>query len=146
MEQIIETFGIDGKLIMTQVFNFALLAVALTYFLYKPILKMLANREEQIEQGIKDSEDAAKSKASAYEEKKGILASAHKDAEEVGVNAKNFADEKAVEISAEAQIKSENIIKNAELKSAEIKEQARKDSESEIAKIAILTAEKVLRS
>jgi len=32
------------------------------------------------------------------------------------------------------------------LKSAELKEQARKDSEAEIAKLAVLAAEKVLRN
>jgi len=145
MEQLITAFGIDAKLIIIQILNFGILAGLLTYFLYKPLLNILKQREEKIAQGIRDAEGAAKAKASADEEKKGILSIAHKDAAEVGAKAKAYADEKAVAIAAEAQIKAESIVKNAEAKSEEIKEQARKDSEAEVAKLAVLAAEKVLK-
>lgn len=145
MEQLLEAFGIDGKLIIIQVFNFGILMLALTYFLYKPVLNMLQTREEKIVQGIKDAEDAAKAKASADEEKKVILATANKDAEGVAANAKQYADEKAAAIVADAQTKAEGIVKDAEGKGAEIKAQAQKESEAEIAKLAVLAAEKVLK-
>ena len=103
MEQLITAFGIDVKLIIIQILNFGVLLGLLGYFLYKPILAMLATREEKIAQGMKDAEDAAKAKASADEEKKGILSSAHKDAEEVSAKAKTYADEKASEIATQAQ-------------------------------------------
>lgn len=146
MEQLIQAFGIDAKLIIIQLLNFGILAGLLTYFLYKPLLNILKQREEKIAQGMKDAEGAAKAKASADEEKRGILSIAHKDAEEVSAKAKTYADEKAVVIAAEAQTKAESIIKNAEAKSDEMKQQARKDSEAEIAKLAVLAAEKVLRT
>lgn len=146
MEQLIQAFGIDVKLIIIQLLNFGILAGLLTYFLYKPLLNIIKKREEKITQGMKDAEDAAVAKSSADEEKKGILSAAHKDAEEVGVKAKSYADEKAVAIASEAQVKAEGIIQNAEAKSTEIKEQARKDSEAEIAKLSVLAAEKVLKS
>jgi F-type H+-transporting ATPase subunit b len=146
MEQLIQAFGIDAKLIIIQLLNFGILAGLLTYFLYKPLLNILKQREEKIAQGMKDAEGAAKAKASADEEKRGILSIAHKDAEEVSAKAKTYADEKAVVIAAEAQTKAESIIKNAEAKSEEMKQQARKDSEAEIAKLAVLAAEKVLRT
>ncbi|MFT5849838.1 MAG: F-type H+-transporting ATPase subunit b [Patiriisocius sp.] len=146
MDQLIQAFGIDVKLIIIQLLNFGILLGLLVYFLYKPLLKVLAAREEKIAQGIKDAESAAAAKATADEEKKGILSMAHKNAEEVGAKAKNYADEKAGEIAAEAQTKAESIIKNAEAKSVEMKEQARKDSEAEIAKLAVLAAEKVLKA
>ena len=145
MDQLIQAFGIDAKLIIVQVFNFGILMVALTYFLYKPVLNMLASREEKIAQGIKDAEDAARAKASADEEKKEILATANKDAEVVAANAKQYADEKATSIVANAQTKAEGIVKDAEGKGEEIKAQAHKESEAEIAKVAVLAAEKVLK-
>jgi F-type H+-transporting ATPase subunit b len=146
MEQLLHAFGIDAKLIIIQLINFGILAAALTYFLYTPILNMLKKREDDIAQGVKDAEDAAKAKASADEEKKGILSAAHKDAEAVGAKAKTYADEKAEAIVAEANTKADNVLKAAEAKSAEMKEQARKDSEAEVAKLAILAAEKVLQA
>jgi len=106
MEQLLQAFGIDAKLIIIQLINFGILAGLLTYFLYTPILNMLAQREEKIAQGMKDAEDAARAKAAANEEKKGILSAAHKDAESVGANAKTYADEQAIVITAAAQTKS----------------------------------------
>lgn len=144
MEQLLHAFGIDAKLIVIQIINFVVLAGALSYFLYKPVLKLLAEREEKIAQGIKDAEDAAKAKASADEEKKEILAAANKDAEGVAANAKQYADEKAAAIVADAQTKAEGIVKDAQGKGEEIKVQAQKESEAEIAKLAVLAAEKVL--
>ncbi len=145
MEQLIQAFGIDAKLIVIQIINFVIMAGALSYFLYKPVLKILAEREEKITQGIKDAELAATAKASADEEKHTILSAAHKDAEVVGVNAKAYADEKAETIVAEAKTKAEGVLKDAQAKGEEMKVKAQKESEAEIAKLAILAAEKVLK-
>ena len=144
MEQLLHAFGIDGKLIVIQIINFVVLAGALTYFLYKPVLGMLATREEKIAQGIKDAESAANAKAEADSEKKVILTEANKEAEAVGSRAKTHADEKGVEIVAEANDKAASIIASAQAKSEDLKVQARKESEAEVAKLAILAAEKIL--
>lgn len=145
MEQLIEAFGIDVKLIVVQIINFVLLVGLLSYFLYKPLLKMLQDREEKIATGIKDAEAAAKAKADAETEKQGILTAAHSEAAEVNARAKATADQKASEIVSDAQDKSAAIVKDAERKGEDIKAQAQKESEAEIAKLAILAAEKVLK-
>jgi len=144
MEQLIHVFGIDVKLITVQIINFVVLMSVLTYFLYKPVLKLLNDREEKIKQGIKDAEDAAVAKASALDEKQAILTNAQKEAQEIDARATAFAKEKEEAIVLEAQEKAASVIKDAEAKSAFLKEQALKESEAEIAKLAILAAEKVL--
>ncbi len=145
MDQLIHAFGIDVKLIVVQIINFVVLVAVLSYFLYKPVLKMLAEREEKIKQGIKDAESAAAAKADAESEKQSILSNAHSEAEAVATKAKEFAGEKSDTIVAEARDKAESVIKEAEVKGDEIKVRAQKESEAEIAKLAVLAAEKVLR-
>ena len=145
MEQLIQAFGIDAKLIVVQIINFIILVTALSYFLYKPVLKVLADREEKIVKGIKDAEAAATAKADADTEKQTILSAAHTEAETVAKNAKAYADEKSETIIGEARTKAEDVIKDAEQKGSEIKTRAQKESEAEIAKLAILAAEKVLK-
>jgi F-type H+-transporting ATPase subunit b len=145
MEQLIHAFGIDARLIIIQVVNFGLLMAALTYLLYKPVLKMLAERQEKIAQGMKDAEAAGKARLEATEEKKGIIASANSEAEAMTARAKEHAVVKADEIVAEAQKKAEQVVKDATLRGEELKAQAQKESEAEIAKLAILAAEKVLK-
>ena len=120
MEDIIQKFGIDGKLIVIQIINFTVLVGLLSYFLYKPLLKVLADREEKIAAGIADAEEAGKARATTH------------------------ASEKASEITMSAEEKANAILRQAEARGEDIKSQAHKDSEAEIAKLAVLAAEKVL--
>ena len=144
MEQLIAAFGIDVHLITIQIINFAILAGLLSYFLYKPLLKVLNDSEEKIKQGIVDAEQAAKAHAQAQEEKKAILSQAQIDATAIDARAQAFAKEKEVQILKEAELKAADVVRSAQTKSALLKEQALKESEAEIAKIAVLAAEKVL--
>ncbi len=145
MEEIINAFGIDTRLIIIQLLNFGILMAVLGYFLYQPILRILKEREEKISQGLKDAEAAMKARAEAGVEKQTILTNAHKEAEEIGKRAKAAAEAKATEIVSGAQGKAAFVLEDAELKGEQIKAQALKDSEKEITQLAILAAEKVLR-
>lgn len=145
MDQIISAFGIDGKLIIIQLINFGILMVALGYFLYKPMLRILDERAEKIAQGLKDAEAAAAAKAEATTEKQTILTSAHQEAGEVAKRAKAAADATAAEIVSGAQDKAAAVLSDAEAKREQIKAAALKESEKEIASLAVLAAEKVLR-
>lgn len=145
MDQLIHAFGIDARLIVVQIINFTLLAGLLTYLLYKPVLKVLADREEKIAQGIKDAEASAEALAHAEEEKQTILTAAHKEAEEVAQRGKAHADEQAIAVAAVAEEKAAGIVASAEEKAEAIKVQAKQESEAEIAKLAVLAAEKVLK-
>ena len=144
MESLLQAFGIDARLIVVQIINFVVLAGLLSYFLYKPVLKVLADREERIKQGILDAEEAAQAKARAQEEKQVVLSAAQKEAAEIDARAKAHAETKEAEIVAQAHDKASHIVKDAESKSIQLKEQALKESEAEIAKLAILAAEKVI--
>ncbi len=145
MEEIIHAFGIDGRLIVIQIFNFAILAAALWYFLYTPVLKLLSEREAKIQKGVDDALKAESALKDADAEKNTIVSSAHKEAEEIGARAKAYADVKAGEIVSEAQKKAAQVLASATARGEELKVQARKESEAEIAKVAILAAEKILR-
>ena len=145
MEQLIHAFGIDIRLIIIQIINFGVLMALLSYFLYKPVLKLLRDREEKITLGIKDAEAAAVAKAAANTEKGAVLAAAHKDAEAIAKRAEVFAVEQAAEIKAAAEAKSTALLAEAAHKAEELKKRAEKESEAEIAKVAVLAAEKILR-
>ena len=123
MEQLIHAFGIDARLITIQVVNFGILMALLSYFLYKPVLKVLAERQEKIAQGVK----------------------ANKEAEAMTARATEHAASKSEQILADAHKKAEQVIRDAGDRGSEMKAQALKESEAEIAKLAILAAEKVLK-
>lgn len=146
MGEILQAFGIDGRLIVIQIFNFAILAGALWYFLYTPVLKLLAEREAKVQKGIKDAEDAAKALSEADDEKTSIIKEARTEASAIVQKGTKHAEEKQKAILDEAQEKARRQAEQSEARAEEIKAQALKASEGEIAKLAILGAEKVLGS
>ena len=145
MENIINAFGIDVHLIIVQIINFTILMVALGYFLYNPILNLLREREEKIAAGIKDAEAAAVAKAQAEVEKAAVLTKAHHAAAEVNARAKSAAEVTAGEIVAAAEVVAQAAKAKAVAEAEQLKAAAIKASEAEIAKTAILAAEKILR-
>ena len=145
MENIIAAFGIDARLIIVQIINFTILMAALGYFLYTPILNLLREREEKIATGIKDAEAAAVAKASAEVEKAAVLTEAHQAAAEVNTRAKAAADVTAAEIVRAAEAVAAAAKAKAVVDAEQLKAAAIKASEAEIAKTAILAAEKILR-
>lgn len=50
--------GINWKLFLSQLFNFAILLVILRTFLYKPLLKTIKERNRKIEEGLEKAEAA----------------------------------------------------------------------------------------
>lgn len=146
MEEILHAFGIDGRLIVIQIFNFAILAGALWYFLYTPVLKLLNEREAKVKKGIEDAEKAAQALTEADTEKAAIISEARSEAATIVQKGTKHAEEKQTAIISEAQEKAQRQLEQAKLQAEELKAKALKESEAEIAKLAILGAEKVLRS
>ncbi len=145
MEQLIEAFGIDIKLITVQIINFAVLVVVLSYFLYGPILRTLKERREVIVRGLADAKAAEDARTVADAEKAVVLQAAHQEATAVAARAKAYAEEKAAAEIAAAEAKGTNIIAAAETRATEMKAQALKESDAEITKLALLATEKLLR-
>ena len=144
MQEIIHAFGIDGRLIVIQMINFALLAGALWYFLYTPVLKMISEREEKIKKGVEDAESAAKALSEADAEKTAILKNAHGEAGQIVARGTQHAEEKAKALHAEAAEKAVRQLEVAKAQAEDLRMKALKESEAEIAKVAILGAEKIL--
>lgn len=145
MEEILHAFGIDWRLILIQVVNFGILAGALWYFLYTPVLKILKDREDKIRRGIEDAEAAGKTRAEADTTRQEIIKEAHTEATHIVNRGTLHAEEKASTLLNEAHEKAARDITEAQKTATELKAQALKESEAEIAKLAILGAEKILR-
>lgn len=146
MDALIEAFGINGKLLIAQSVNFGLLVAGLTFFLYKPVLKMLKERQDLIDKGVRDAEEASRNALAAEKQRKEVLAAAEREAEERVQKSVDVGKEERAKIVERAQAQSEALLKDAELQAAELSRKALKESEKEIARTAILAAEKILAS
>ena len=52
MQQLFGQLGIDWRLLISQAVNFFTLLILLSVFLYKPLLKLLQERRQKIEEGV----------------------------------------------------------------------------------------------
>lgn len=53
---LLQSFGIEGKLLLWQVINFGVLLVVLWYVLYKPLRKVMHDREHAVRQSLQRAE------------------------------------------------------------------------------------------
>lgn len=145
MEQIVSVFGIDWKLLAVNAINFGLLLAALTYFLYKPMMKMLAERQERVAQGVKDAEKAAEELQNIEGSRATMLAKAGKEADDVLLQARTTGSQKEREIISQAEAAAARIAKEAEAQAKDMKEHAIAESKQEVAKLIVLGIEKTLK-
>jgi len=110
---LIQALGIDGRILLAQFLNFAVLVFVLWRFAYKPIFKVLEERRLKIEKGLDDAEASAKSLLLAEEENKQLLIKARQEANVIIEAAQKQADERQQKVVAKAE-KEINIITEKE--------------------------------
>src|SRR4030042_2105348 len=101
--ELLSNLGINGKLLLAQIINFLILLFVLHRFAYKPILKMLNDRTNKIEKGLKEAEESHKKLAEISEKEKEIITKARKDAQEILKKVEDTAKKNKEEIAIEAK-------------------------------------------
>jgi F-type H+-transporting ATPase subunit b len=145
MQALFAAFGLNGSLILAQAVNFGILLIALTYFLYKPINKVLATRQAKIAQGVQDAERAAEKLASADSVASEKVSHAENEAEGIVLSARETASAEKARILKEAEARAANVAADAEVRAQEASAKMLRESEKEVARLAVLAAEKIMQ-
>ena len=144
--EILHAFGIDYRLLLIQVVNFAVLMLVLWQFLYKPLMRIMDERKGVVEKGVRDAQKAEKRLAQAEEEKRTIVASASKDADAMIDRARKEAADRERQAVLDAESKAARVLKEAEGQSEEMKKKALAEAQEDIAKLVVLGMEKAMKS
>ncbi len=141
----LENLGIDWKLLLAQVINFAILLWVLKRFAYKPMLDMMDARTKRIEKGLSDADQAGKKLAEIEAKEKEVLAEARAEAKRTIAEAEASAQKRdAVRLGeTEAQVK--RLLTEAEQKIAEDRSKMLADAKGELAETVVLAVEKILK-
>jgi len=145
MSELFAAFGINWQLLIVQAINFGFLLFVLWYFLYTPLLKLIDDRQKKIAEGVRTAEAADMKLADAKTESKRIVGGAAREAETLVASARSRADEKGNEIVKAAEARAGDVLKEAQTRAEEAKRMALAESSKEIARAAMLAAEKILR-
>ncbi|HEY4518123.1 MAG TPA: ATP synthase F0 subunit B [Candidatus Paceibacterota bacterium] len=131
MSELFSQLGVNLPALIWQALNFAVVLVALTIFVYRPLSKMMSERAAKIAEGLRGADEAAerlhqidvmrdKRMGEAEEEALVLIRKAGKDAE---VHARN--------IITKGELRSEGIIKEAKTIAAREGEEAMRSVEHE---------------
>lgn len=145
MDALFAAFGIDWHLLLIQAVNFGVLLLVLTYFLYKPILRIIDERRDKVAEGVRVAQEATRTLQDAKVEGETLIGTAARDAEALVAAARLRADEKGSEILRAAEDRADRVMKDAAERAEEAQRQAMAESSKEIARAAMLAAEKILR-
>src|SRR3989344_6388147 len=144
MQELFSAFGIDWKLLLAQVLNFGIVLAALSYFLYRPVLNTLEKRRGVLAKGVEDAERAGQMLAGADAEAASRVVVAETEAGEIVSRARQAAGAEKAATLEEARVRAEHMYREAAARAAEEAARALRGGEREIARLAMLAAEKVL--
>lgn len=145
MGALFSAFGVDWHLLLIQAVNFALLLAVLTYFLYRPILRIIDERREKVAEGVRLAQQAQSKLEDAKTQGDKMVSDAGREAEVLIATARARASETSAEASRAAEAKADAILKDAQSRAEEAKRLAMQESSKEIARAAMLAAEKILK-
>ena len=80
VERIATTFGVDWSHLLAQVVSFCIVCVVLYRFAYRPVLKMLEERRQQIAQGLANAEQIKAELARTEAQRQEVMAQANAQA------------------------------------------------------------------
>lgn len=109
----LKTLGFDPILLGAQILNFLIIFYLLKRFLYKPVMDMVKTRQDKIEEGLKQANQAQITLEKTLEEEKKLLAKAQTQAKEILEDARNKSLENAREIEENTKLQSEKMITQA---------------------------------
>ncbi len=130
--------------IIFQIINFSVVVGALTYFLYKPVLKILDERSSRIEKAQKEAEATLAEKAKIDELKQKTKKEAEKEAAQIMKQAQLSAQEQADAIIAKAKEKAAAQLANLKEDWESEKKQQQAQMKKEFNESVLMVTEKVL--
>ena len=144
MGELFATFGLNVNLLIIQAVNFGITLAVLWWFLFRPLIKIIDERKAKVAKGVEDAAAAARARSEIEGEKSGIITSAQKEAEAVVARAMDEGKKERNAIVKQAQDRAEALQRDAEAQAAEAMRRAMAEGEKEMARVAIMAAEKIM--
>lgn len=136
--------GLNLQLFIVFLINFIILFGVLTFFLYKPIMRVLDERQARIKESMEQAEKIKEQTAHSEEQIKEQLDAARKEGQTIVTQATQIGERLKEEAKEGARQEAETLIAKARSEIEQDREKAIEELRGEFADIAILAAEKVI--
>lgn len=128
----IGALGFDGQAFVIQLITFVLAYLLLRRYAFGPIAKMLRERRETIESGVKLGERMQKEKAELEANVEDTLHKARQEADDIIANARDNGRQAIREAEDKAKAKAEGIVAEANQRIVQDTDRARQELEKEV--------------
>lgn len=141
--EMLQLVNINPSTIVFTLINTAIILLLYTFFLHKPVMKILEQRKQQIGDEMKAAEDAQKEAEAIKAEYTSKLKESQEEAAQIVSAAVKRAGERENQIIAEAQQEAADMKKKAEESIELEKKKAINEIKDQISDIVIMASEKV---
>jgi len=139
-----EGIGINLPLLVAFVINFVILFGLLSIVLYKPVLKMLDERQAKIKESLEQAEQIKEEVARSDEQIKANLKTAHKEGQALIAQAAQIGERLTEEAKEKARQEAGSLIAKAHAEIGRERDKAIDELRKEFVDIAILAAETMI--
>lgn len=140
-----EAIGINLQLLVAFLINFLILFGLLTAVLYKPVLKMLDERQAKIKESLDQAEKIKEQTARSEEQVKAAIEAARKEGQSIIAQASGIAEKIKEEAKDGARKEAEAIITKAKDDIKLERDKSIAELRKEFANLTVLAAEKVIK-
>ena len=144
MEGLIEGLGINIPVFLSQLVSFIILFVLLSFFAYKPLLKMLDERSRKIKESLEIAEEVKAQSLHAEVEVKKQLQAASQQGQEVILQATKTSDEIRANAQNLAKKDADALIERARQAVKAERDEAIDELRREFADLTVMAAGKVI--
>ena len=137
-------FSIDLGTILFTLLNTLVLFLGIRHFLFKPVNKILTERQNAVDQTLRDAEDARTRAEAAETEYTEKLAQAKEESAEMIRSATRKAQRRSDEIVAQAKVDAAGIMQQGRDELEREKRRAESELRSGVSGLAVMVAEKVV--
>jgi F-type H+-transporting ATPase subunit b len=144
VEQIARTFGVNWPHLTAQIISFSIVCALLYWLAYKPVLRMLETRRQQIAQGLENTEKINAALAGIEAQRQGVIAEAQAQSTKLIAEARDVAKKLSEQETQRAVAAAEQILVKA--KEAAEQEHARMLAElrREVGRLVVQTTTAVV--
>ena len=136
---------LDPGLFVWTILTFLLLVFVLAKFAWKPLLKMLQDREDMIRSSLEDAEKAKSELERLNEESEEIMAKARSEAQSILADGKAAAEKVKDGIIAKSKEQANKIREDAENQIQVEKDKAISEIKEEVVNLTLSVAEKLIQ-
>ncbi len=142
---VLGTLGVNWKIFLAQLFNFAIIVFILSKYVFKPIGKKLLERSEKIDIALKDAADIEKQKLEFEAWKIQAIIQAKQEASEIILQAQGQAETEKREILNKIKAEQEQIITQAKFQIGAEQKKAEQEVTNYVADMVVSATEKILK-